>query len=147
MRPHSLDAACHRHVLKGVYTVSALQNPTGAMMSAQRRADIAAKVEEIARRADLLKAKLNGFRFRYEQNSIFAWLKLPDDWSGSDFEKTAYENGVNVIPSDRFVIGGIAPPPYVRISLSGADSAEEFESGLDVLSKMLRFEISPNLCV
>jgi len=108
---------------------------------------IAAKLEEIELRASLMKSKLSGFRYKYTQNSMFVWLKLPVDWSSGDFAKTAYENGVNVIPSEKFAIGGVMPPNYARISLSGADSLAEFEKGLDVLCRMLNYEISPKLCV
>ena len=108
---------------------------------------IAAKLEEIELRASVMKSKLSGFNYKYTQNCMFAWLKLTEDWSSGDFEKTAYENGVNVIPSEKFAIGGVVPPNYVRISLSGADSVAELERGLDVLTQMLNYEISPKLCV
>ncbi len=244
MLPQALDAACRRHAVKGIYTVTAMQNPTNAVMSAKRRAEIAeiiekndlilveddiyrflssqkattltqmlpersvyiaglskafyaglrtsfvaapkklcnkisqavfdtqwmasslnaeiacecitsgladkiiaAKLDEIELRACLIKSTLSGFSYKYVQNSMFAWLKLPDDWSSGDFEKTAYENGVNVIPSEKFAIGGVVPPNYARISLSGADSVAEFEKGLSIVSKMLNYEIGPKLCV
>ena len=52
-----------------------------------------------------------------------------------------------MIPSEKFAIGGVMPPNYARISLFGADSLAEFEKGLDVLCRMLNYEISPKLCV
>ncbi len=96
---------------------------------------------EIQRRASLLKSKLSGHYFRYLPDSMFAWLKLPDYWSSNEFEKAATDNGVNVVSSDKFSIGGIVPPNYIRVSLSGADSIAEFEKGIDILLKILNREI------
>ncbi|MBP1764987.1 MAG: putative DNA-binding protein [Firmicutes bacterium] len=238
MTPQGLATICNRHDVKGVYTVSTMQNPTNAAMSAQRRASIAEiieknnlilieddlyrflssedscplallipeqsiyisgiskafyaglricfvatpkrfcnrisqavvdtlwmaptlnaeiacecivsgaadeiialKREEIRRRAYLIKSKLSGYSFRYVPDSMFVWLELPAFRSSSDFEKTANDNGINVISSEKFSIGGIIPPSYVRVSLSGADSMTEFENGLDILLKILNREI------
>lgn len=102
---------------------------------------IANKKAEIRRRADLMALKLSGYSYCYVPDSMFVWLELPDYWNGSDFEKTAYEYGVNVVSSGRFSIGGIIPPNHVRVSLSGTDSITELEAGLDILVKILNREI------
>lgn len=236
--PQSLSAVCHRHNIKGVYTVSTMQNPTNAIMSEQRRASIAEiikhnhlllieddlyrflspensvpltalipeqsiyiagiskafyaglrisfvvtpskyynrisqavvdtlwmapslnaeiacecissgladqiialKRNEIQQRASFLHSKLSEYYLRYIPDSMFAWLKLPNDWSSSEFEKAANANGVNVVSSEKFTIGGIVPPNFIRISLTGADHITEFEKGLDILIKLLNREI------
>ena len=108
---------------------------------------IEAKREEISKRACLMESKMTGFNYKYSQNSMFFWLRLPDGWYSGDFEKTAYENGVNVISAEKFAIGGMTPPNYVRISLSGAECLSELEKGLDIIARMLNFEIGPELCV
>ncbi len=238
MTPQGLSAVCNRHDVKGVYTVSAMQNPTNALMSEQRRASIAEiikqnnlilveddlyrflsseetcplttlipeqsiyiagiskafyaglricfvaaprkfcnrisqavvdtvwmapalnaeiaceciscgaadeiitlKREELRLRVQLMESKLSGYYFRYVPDSMFAWLKLPDYWSSSEFEKAANDNGVNVVSSEKFSIGGIVPPNYVRISISGADSIAEFENGIEILLRILNREI------
>lgn len=238
MTPQGLAAICNRHDIKGIYTVSAMQNPTNAIMSAQRRAAIAEiivqnqlilveddlyrflssegsapltplvpeqsiyiagiskafyaglricfiaaprrfcnrisqavvdtvwmapalnaeiaceciscgtadetitlKRQELRRRAQLMETKLSGYSFRYTPDSMFVWLKLPDYWSSCEFERAANDNGVNVVSSDKFSIGGIVPPNYIRISLSGADSIAELEKGLEILRKILNREI------
>ncbi|HOO28575.1 MAG TPA: PLP-dependent aminotransferase family protein, partial [Lachnospiraceae bacterium] len=102
---------------------------------------ISLKREELKRRAQLLKSKLSGYYFRYVPDSMFAWLKLPDDFSSSEFEKAANDSGVNVVSSEKFSVGGIVPPNFIRISLSGADSIAEFEEGLAVLLQILNHEI------
>ncbi len=238
MTPQGLAAVCNRYDIKGVYTVSTMQNPTNASMSDRRRASIVEIIRqnqlilieddlyrflsseregsltalipeqsiyisgiskafyaglricfvavpgkyysrisqavvdtiwmapalnaeiacecivsgaadeiislkriEIQRRACLLKSKLSDYYFRYMPDSMFAWLKLPDYWSSNEFEKTAIDNGVNVVSSDKFSIGGIVPPGFIRVSLSGADSIAKFEQGIDILLKILNREI------
>jgi DNA-binding transcriptional MocR family regulator len=238
MTPQGLAAICSRHDVKGIYTVSTMQNPTNAFMSEKRRAAIAEIIEqnqlllieddlyrflaseetgpltalipeqsiyiagiskafyaglricfiaaperfcnrisqavvdtvwmapalnaeiaceciscgtadeiiaskrkELRRRAQLMEMKLSGYSFRYAPDSMFVWLKLPDYWSSSEFERAANDCGVHIVSSDKFSIGGIVPPNYIRISLSGADSIAELEKGLDLLLKILNREI------
>ena len=238
MTPQALDAVCSRHDVKGVYTISTMQNPTNATMSAGRcvaiteiikkrnlilieddlyrfvssdefgpltrlipeqsiyiagiskaffaglrvsfvaapirfcnriaqtvvdtlwmaptlNAEIACecivcgaaeeiierKCEELRQRILRLEEKLSGYEYRYVPDSMFVWLKLPDYWNSNEFEKTAAVNGLSVVSSDKFSVGSSAPPNFVRVSLSGAYSMEEFERGLEILYKMLRFEI------
>jgi len=102
---------------------------------------IAKKREELQKRALLLSEKLSNYHFRYVPDSMFAWLELPDDLSSSEFVKTANDNGVNIIASDKFSIGGIIPPNFIRISISSVDDISEFERGLNILVKLLNKEI------
>ncbi len=237
--PQELKTACNRNEIRGIYAVSAMQNPTNSAMSEQRRIELAEIVEEynlilieddlysflstgeshtltqlipehsiyissiskafyaglrisftaaprrfcsrisqavvdtiwmapalnaeiacecincgladkiielkrveIRKRAQLMEEKLGVYDLCYAQNSMFAWLKLPDYWSSSSlFEKAAEENGLHVISSDKFTVGSFIPPNYVRLSLTGTDSITEFEYGLHVVSKLLSHEI------
>ncbi|NCC69091.1 MAG: PLP-dependent aminotransferase family protein, partial [Clostridia bacterium] len=50
MTPQGLTAICNRQDIRGVYTVSAMQNPTNAIMSAERRASVA----EVINKYDLI---------------------------------------------------------------------------------------------
>lgn len=99
------------------------------------------KHNEIKKRAEFMLHKLAGFHLNYKLHSMFAWLDLPYDWSSSSFENEASHNGIHVISSEKFTVGGIAPPKNIRISLSGADSFSEFEQGLEILRKLLNHEI------
>lgn len=238
MTPQGLEAICSHNDIKGVYTVSRMQNPTNASMSKQRRKDIAQIIKsnnlilieddlygflasgetyvltalvpeqsiyiagiskafyaglrtgfivaprklynkisqavvdtvwmaptlnaeiacecilsgvaneiielkraEIKKRALLMADKLSGYSFEYTPDSMFAWLRLPDYWSSTAFEKEACCNGINVVSSEKFTVGSIVPPNYVRISLTGADNIYEFEKGLEILLKVLNREI------
>ena len=102
---------------------------------------IALKRDEIHQRASLLKTKLAGYTYRYTPDSMFAWLKLPEDWSSGKFEKAANDGGVNIVSSEKFSVGGVVPPNFIRISLSGTDSVAQLEKGLDILLQILNREI------
>jgi len=101
---------------------------------------IRSKQEEIANRAGVMADVLKDYEYNYELYSMFAWLKLPNEWNSIKFEKAARENGINVIASDKFTVSNITLPNYVRISLSGAGSISEFEEGLGILLKTLHQE-------
>lgn len=101
---------------------------------------IGTKREEIKRRANLMLSKLADYRLFYEPDNLFAWLELPEDWSSSSLEAAAVRSGINVVSSEKFTVGGIAPPPNIRISLSGADNISEYECGLKILKKLLNHE-------
>ena len=238
MIPQGLEAVCNRGEIKGIYTVSAMQNPTSAIMSEQRRISLASIIKkynlilieddlyrflssaqtlpltqlvpensiyiagiskafyaglricfsaaprrfcnrisqtvvdtlwmapalnaeiacecissgaadeimelkraEIRQRARTMNEKLSDYEYQYAQDSMFAWLKLPDYWSSSAFEKAAGENGVNIISSEKFTVGSIVPPNYVRLSLTGTDSMGKFEEGLGIILELLNLEI------
>lgn len=96
------------------------------------------KREEIGRRAMIMADMLKGYEYNYKPYSMFAWLKLPDEWNSIQLEKAARENGINVIASDKFTVSNITLPNYVRISLSGANNTSEFEKGIGILLKTLR---------
>lgn len=238
MLPNELKAACTRNEIKGIYTVSTIQNPTNIVMSEQRKLALAKIIEnnnlilveddmygflssqsaipltqhvpehgiyiagiskafyaglrisftvvprrfynrisqavvdtmwmapalnaeivyecivskaaeeiieqkrvEIRQRAQLMKESLAGYDLRYTPDSMFAWLKLPDYWSSSRFDKAASENGVNIISSDKFIVGSVVPPNYIRLSLTGTDTLLEFKQGLCIIMKLLNREI------
>ena len=102
---------------------------------------ILAKLEKIKIRASLLSEAFSGFRFDYEPNSMFVWLRLPDHWSSDSFERAANCFGVDVYSSSKFAVGGFIPPNCVRVSLTGADDLSEFQRGLEILRKLLNSEI------
>jgi len=101
---------------------------------------IEAKRKEIKRRADLMLNRLADYSLVYEPDNLFAWLELPEDWSSSSLEAAAVRSGINVISSEKFTVGGIAPPPNIRISLSGTDNISEYKCGLEILRKLLNHE-------
>lgn len=99
------------------------------------------KREELRSRAELMKNVLREYSFRYEPDSMFTWLKLPEDRTGGAFEQEAGSQGVHVVSAEKFAVGGVVPPQYVRISLSGPENLSELEQGLSILRRLLNQEL------
>lgn len=74
MTPQSLEAVCSRHDVKGVYTVSTMQNPTNAFMSERRSAAIA----EIIAKRDLILIEDDLYRFASSGDSGPLTLRVPE---------------------------------------------------------------------
>lgn len=102
---------------------------------------IARKMNEIRERSAMAERILAGFKFRYEKDSMFLWLCLPEERNAVEFEKSAAGYGINVVSSEKFSVGGTVPPNCIRISLSGADSREELEKGLLIIRRLLDGQI------
>lgn len=92
---------------------------------------------EIDKRAGILKDKLQGYSYKYAEHNMFVWLQLPSFWTSSAFEKAAREYGINVVSSDKFIVGSTPLPNYIRLSLSGANDIKELKKGLDILLQVL----------
>lgn len=101
---------------------------------------ISLKLKEISKRVMVTKDKLSVYSFRGTSNSLFIWLNTPEGWTGKEFELTAREIGVNVFCADKFAVGGAAAPSAIRISLTGAETIEELNEGLNGLDKLLSDE-------
>jgi DNA-binding transcriptional MocR family regulator len=101
---------------------------------------ISLKLKEISRRFELIKDMLCENTFSGGPSSFFLWLQLPNHWNSKDFENAMQKNGVNIFSGDRFAVGGIEAPSAVRISLSGAESLNEFRDGVERLANVLSNE-------
>lgn len=99
---------------------------------------IAKKRAEAAARNVLAADILHGHNLRQGQTSLFAWLLLPDPWSGPELERQAADRGVVVIPDERFLIGQTPPPHAARLSLSCPDSREGLRKGLEIIRDILK---------
>lgn len=74
MLPQSLDALCSRMDIKGIYTVSRLQNPTNIVMSESRRLDLA----DVIRRRGLLLIEDDLYGFLAPEGTLPLSAALPD---------------------------------------------------------------------
>ena len=68
---------------------------------------------------------------------FYAWLELPGELTGSEFEALARAVGVNVFGADRFVVGDASEPRAVRLSLSGPADLDETRRGLGIVRGIL----------
>lgn len=96
------------------------------------------KREEARRRNDLANEILSGYNTAGRPCGFFQWLSLPDNWSGREFELALRESGVQVFCAEKFVVGSSPLPSAVRISLSGPDTTEELEMGLNAIKNLLQ---------
>ena len=70
---------------------------------------------EFAERRKLARKAFNGIA-EIRSNASWVWVELPEPWTPGQFVSAASVKGINVWPSERFVIGRTAAPPAVRQS-------------------------------
>ncbi|MFZ5965663.1 MAG: PLP-dependent aminotransferase family protein [Bacillota bacterium] len=95
------------------------------------------KRKEAHKRNDLAIKVLSQYNVAYRSCGFFQWLFLPNSWQGREFEFCAREAGVQVFCAEKFAVGSGQVPSAVRISLSGPDTIDELEKGLDILKRIL----------
>lgn len=128
---------------KGLLNTSWMASPITAEMVARlietgkSDAVLMDKRAEAHRRNDLALKKLSQYNVSSRPCGFFQWLMLPDGWQGRDFEICAREAGVQVFCAEKFAVGSCRFPSAIRISLSGPDTVEELEKGLDILKSLL----------
>lgn len=67
----------------------------------------------------------------------FRWLWLPERFTGEQFERRAYQAGVQVFAAERFAVGSGRPPRAARLAVTAAGSAERLETALKILKNLL----------
>lgn len=101
---------------------------------------ISLKLQEISKRFDIARENLSKYSFSGTPTSFFIWLNLPEHLNAREIEFIGRENGINVISSERFAIGGNTAPSAIRLSLSGAETIDELKVGLNILNIILSKE-------
>lgn len=71
---------------------------------------IAWQREEISRRQQLLHDILGEFQVTSQPYSFHVWLTLPEPWRAETFVQQMENNGVKVLQSELFAVGGVAVP-------------------------------------
>ena len=128
---------------KGVLNTSWMASPITAEIvaklieSGKSEAILKDKRAEAQKRNSIALKKLAPYHVASRPFGFFQWLKLPDGWQGRDFEMCAREAGVQVFCAEKFAVGSYQLPSAIRISLSGAETIEELERGLDILTGLL----------
>ncbi|MCY6960237.1 aminotransferase-like domain-containing protein [Clostridium brassicae] len=102
----------------------------------------AEKLIEMHRRLAKQRNQLvNQYLFEYSlfgsDECIFRWLLLPSGFTGEQFERLAYQAGVQVYAAERFAVGKAEPPSAVRLAVAATSSKEELETALKILKKLL----------
>jgi DNA-binding transcriptional MocR family regulator len=100
---------------------------------------IAWQRQEMGRRHKLASQILEGFDYASLPTSLHLWLPLPDSWRAEGFVAQARARGLAVTPAEAFVVGHVAAPQAIRISLGGATpSRTELQRGLEIVADLLR---------
>jgi DNA-binding transcriptional MocR family regulator len=95
--------------------------------------------QEMGRRQKLASQILEGFGYASLPTSLHLWLPLPDSWRAESFVAQARARGLAVTPAEAFVVGHVAAPQAIRISMGGATPARtELQRGLEIVADLLR---------
>ncbi len=126
-------------VLNTIWMAPPLNSELAAMWINDGTADetVERKRTEAARRYMIACDVLEGYRFRGKPSGFYLWLELPQGWTGQAFEAAAQEAGISIFAAEKFAVGETAPPPAVRVSLTGTDSRESLKQGLMTLRAIL----------
>jgi len=87
---------------------------------------------EAVGRQQLAQRALKGFQFLAKPAAHHLWLRLPDGRSRPDVTAHLLRNGLAVIASDAFAVGGTAPHA-ARLSLGAARNRAELTQALQIL--------------
>jgi DNA-binding transcriptional MocR family regulator len=82
---------------------------------------------------------LEGYEYSALPTSLHLWLPLPDTWRAEGFVAQARLRGLAITPAEAFMVGHVAAPQAVRISMGGATpSRTELQRGLEIVAELLR---------
>ncbi|WP_407331581.1 PLP-dependent aminotransferase family protein [Enterovibrio sp. 27052020O] len=92
---------------------------------------------EMEQRWALLQQYLGNADLRFHPNGFHGWLRLPDEWSLSEFLTACKAQGLEIKSSELFVPAGYSAPPCVRIAVSAPPNRETLENGCQQLAQLL----------
>ena len=126
-------------VLNTIWMAPPLNGELAAMWINDGTADRTVEIKrtEAARRYMIACDALDVLRFRGKPRGFYVWLTLPEPWTGQEFEGRALEAGINVFGAEKFTVGETTAPAAARISLTGAESLDDFRKGLASIREIL----------
>ncbi len=80
---------------------------------------------------------LQGYDFKIIKGSFHVWLKLPEPWRAVEFQSLLLENEVRVLSAESFAIGRFPAPQAIRVCLSGPETVDKLEHGLNIIREQL----------
>lgn len=96
------------------------------------------KVTLTIERNKIINEFLEAYNILGDLNCPFRWLILPENVKGKDFEKTAYEKGLKVYCSERYIIGNEKTINAIRISILSIKNNNDFKEAVKLLKKLLK---------
>lgn len=70
-------------------------------------------------------------------HSPIRWIQIPEHISPAQFETLALSHNLQVYGADRFTVGSEPIPNAIRVSLISAEQIEDYQTGLQILRKLL----------
>lgn len=137
--PHLLDllqGVFHAHVLGASPVLAELVSQMIASGVAEELAR--RNLQESARLYQAAMSLLAPFEKHAHPAAFFLWLSLPRQWTSDEFAMAARADGVSVVPSGNFLAARDRPVHAVRVSLGLSPGSEALQSGLGVLTRLLR---------
>ena len=106
---------------------------------------IQAKQAEARRRRDRVLSRLqdggldktSGPKVQGHGGSFVLWRTLPRGMDSHQLELAARKEGLNIFCAQRFAVGSDPVPQALRLSLTGPESLEELDRGMDILTRPL----------
>lgn len=132
-----------------VRSTSWMATPLVCEIAAQWIADgtmvdlVQAQKQELAARQQFVARAMHGCEHRNHPTGHNVWLPLPNPWRAENFVAQARVRGVSVARAEPFVVGRLAEPHAVRLSVGAAHSRSELESGLREVADLLQHSVEP----
>lgn len=129
-------------IVENIWTVAPLCVALACECIANGVADkaIEQKRREIARRVGLVRETLAGFDVSCSEQSMYAWIWLPNSWNSRDFEHLAERSGVRVLAADKLTVTGAVAPNAIRLAVTGPPDMASLKRGLGILISLLKRE-------
>ncbi|MGF1768749.1 PLP-dependent aminotransferase family protein [Enterovibrio makurazakiensis] len=93
--------------------------------------------QEMEQRWEMVTHYLGDAHLRFHPNGFHGWLRLPEEWSLSEFLSACKEQGLEIKSSELFVPAGYSAPPCVRLAVSAPPTRDALEFGCQQLAKLL----------
>jgi DNA-binding transcriptional MocR family regulator len=93
--------------------------------------------QEFGARMDLVSRIMAGHTFNITPYSCYIWLRLPSNWTATQFTVEAHRRGVAVAPAEVFAVERGIAANAVRISLGTVPDRSILENGLQTLAEIL----------
>lgn len=135
-----------KEVSTGIYnlniTVSPLLLELAARLIHTKLADSIAEERRqyIRQQNKIVNLYLKNYEILGEEDCPFRFILLPEVFTGKSFEICARNEGVQVYSGERFLVGNSQDRRAVRISVTAAKDASEFETGVKILKRILESE-------
>ncbi|MCF6410685.1 PLP-dependent aminotransferase family protein [Pseudalkalibacillus salsuginis] len=130
-------------VRKALYNINISVSPLFAELAARAIASkgfeqiVAFHRKETKARNQLVNQYLGSENCLGGGSGIFRWLRLPNPYTGDQFEQLAAAQGVEVYSGGRFTVGNATPAKAVRLAICAPETKDELEKGLVLLKKLI----------